>query len=155
MNARVKFGVGAGIIIVTLVWLGWLGATESKTYYHTISELAALKGPARHQRMRVSGYVKKGSIERLNGKVDFVLTEEGRTLPVSYVGTDPLPDTFYENKAQALVQGRLMPNGHFVADQVEAKCASKYVAAPGQAQASNPPRPEATQAATPAAMATH
>jgi cytochrome c-type biogenesis protein CcmE len=155
LNARVKFAIGAGIIIVTLVWLGWLGATESKTYYHTISELTALKGSARHQRMRVSGYVKQGSIERLNGQVDFVLTEQGKTLPVSYVGTDPLPDTFYENNAQALVQGRLMPNGKFVADQVEAKCASKYVAAPTQTQASGPGGAKPPNAMAPAAMATH
>lgn len=141
MNARVKFGVGAGIIVVTLVWLGWLGATESKTYYHTLTELSTLKGSALHQRMRVSGYVKQGSIQRLSGQVDFVLTEQGRTLPVSYVGTDPLPDTFYEKNAQALVQGRLMPNGRFVADQVEAKCASKYVAAPNQTAASTPEGP--------------
>ena len=67
-----------------------------------------------------------------------VLTEQGKTLPVSYIGTDPLPDTFYEKDAQALVQGRLQPDGRFVAEQVEAKCASKYVAAPGQAEAGSP-----------------
>lgn len=140
MNARMKFVIGAVIIIVTLGWLGWVGATESKTYYHTLSELAALQGPARRQRMRVSGYVKEGSIQRLGNQVDFVLTEQGRALPVSYIGSDPLPDTFYEKNAQALVQGRLDSSGkQFVATQVEAKCASKYVAAPGAARASAPP----------------
>lgn len=152
MNARVKFVIGAAIILVTLGWLGWLGATESKAYYHTLPELSSLKGPALHQRMRVSGYVKEGSIKRLNGKVDFVLTERGKTLAVSYVGTSPLPDTFYENHAQALVQGRLMPNGEFVADQVEAKCASKYVASPVVgSQASDPPGASGMSPATVAA----
>jgi cytochrome c-type biogenesis protein CcmE len=153
VNARVKFAIGAGVILVTLGWLGWLGATESKAYYHTLAGLAKLKGPALHQRMRVSGYVKDGSIKRLNGKVDFVLTEQGRTLPVSYVGTNPLPDTFYEKHAQALVQGRLMPNGEFVADQVEAKCASKYVASPVVgSRASDPP---GVRGMSPAAAAAH
>ena len=137
MQARTKFIIGAAIILVTLVWLGWLGAKESKTYYHTLAELSTMKGPELHQRMRISGYVQKGSIRRMSNQVDFVLTEQGKTLPVAYVGTDPLPDTFYENNAQALVQGRLGPDGRFVAKQVEAKCASKYVAAPGQAQASS------------------
>lgn len=139
MNARLKFSIGAVIIIITLGWLGWLGATESKAYYHTLAELSKLKGSALHQRMRVSGYVEKGSIQRMNGKVNFVLTEQGRTLPVSYVGSSPLPDTFYENHAKAVVQGRLMPDGHFVADQVEAKCASKYVASPVPTRTSDPP----------------
>ncbi len=134
-----KFTIGAAIIIATIAWLGWVGIQQSKTYYHTIAELDGLQGSARRQRMRVSGDVVKGSIRRLPGRVDFVLEEQGRTLPVSYVGTDPLPDTF-EGGAQALVEGREMPNGRFVAEEVQAKCASKYQALPNQpAQAAPQP----------------
>ncbi|HVA17060.1 MAG TPA: cytochrome c maturation protein CcmE, partial [Candidatus Dormibacteraeota bacterium] len=32
----------------------------------------------------------------------------------------------------ALAEGKLMPDGRFVAEQVQAKCASKYQATPGQ-----------------------
>jgi len=130
MQKQAKFGVGVGIILVSLGWLGWLGARESKTYYHTIAELDSLKGPARSQRMRIGGSVAEGSIRRLTGRVDFVLMEEGKALPVSYVGSDPLPDTFVD-KSQALVEGRIAPDGKFVAERVQAKCASKYEAAPG------------------------
>ncbi len=70
-------------------------------------------------------------IRRLPGRIDFVLQAEGKSLPVSYVGTDPLPDTFVDG-AQALVEGRQMPDGRFVAEKVQARCASKYEAAPGQ-----------------------
>jgi cytochrome c-type biogenesis protein CcmE len=62
--------------------------------------------------------------------VDFVLAGEGKLLPVSYVGTEPLPDTFVD-KSQALVEGSLANDGSFVAEHVQAKCASKYEAAPG------------------------
>ena len=86
---------------------------------------------ALHQRMRVSGDVAAGSIEHLDGRVDFVLEEEGKKMPVSYTGSDPLPDTFKDG-AQALVEGKLMPDGRFMAEQVQAKCASKYQATPGQ-----------------------
>jgi cytochrome c-type biogenesis protein CcmE len=79
--------------------------------------------------MRVSGNVRAGSISHLDGRVNFVLEEDGKDLPVSYVGADPLPDTFKDG-AQALVEGRLMPQGQFVAQQVQAKCASKYQASP-------------------------
>jgi len=130
MSARTKFSVGAVVIIGTLVWLGWVGAAQSKTYYHTISELSSLHGATRRQRMRVSGDVVDGSIKHLPGRIDFVLTEQGKTLPVSYVGDAPLPDTF-KGGAQALAEGKLMPDGRFVAEQVQAKCASKYQATPG------------------------
>jgi cytochrome c-type biogenesis protein CcmE len=71
----------------------------------------------------------------MTGRVDFVLEGEGKSLPVSYVGNDPLPDTFVD-KAQALVEGRPASDGRFVAEVVQAKCASKYEAAPGGTAAS-------------------
>ena len=132
MSTRTKFGVGTGIIIATLGSLAYLGAKESKTYYHTIAELPALHSSDLKQRMRVAGDVGAGSIQRLNGHTDFTLVEEGHILPVSYVGTDPLPDTFKDG-AQALAEGHLTPDGRFVAENVQAKCASKYAAAPSGA----------------------
>ncbi|HTQ85526.1 MAG TPA: cytochrome c maturation protein CcmE [Candidatus Solibacter sp.] len=143
MTTRSKFAVGVALIVSTLGYLAWTGVSESKTYYHTITELQAINGPALHQRMRVSGNVRPGTIQHLPGRVDFVLEEEGRTLPVSYVGRDPLPDTFAD-KAQALVEGHRMPDGHFVAEQVQAKCASKYEATPGGKPGTPPASPSGT-----------
>ena len=81
--------------------------------------------------MRIGGDVHAGSIQHLPGRVEFVLEEQGRTLNVSYAGRDPLPDTFKDG-AQALVEGHLQPDGRFNAEQVQAKCASKYEAVPQQ-----------------------
>jgi cytochrome c-type biogenesis protein CcmE len=139
VKTKVKFAIGAGIIIVTLSCLAYVGAEQSKTYYHTISEIPTLNGTALHQRLRVGGDVKAGSIQHYSGRIDFVLVEQGKTLPVSYVGTDPLPDTFKDG-AQCLVEGKVQPNGTFVAETLQAKCASKYEAAPpGTAQPSSAP----------------
>jgi len=137
MKARTKFAVGSAIIVVTLLSLAYVGFTQSKTYYHTLTELQGLQGAALHQRMRVSGNVKAGSIQQSAGGINFVLEEQGRVLNVSYQGRDPLPDTFKDG-AQALVEGKMMPNGRFAADQVQAKCASKYQATPGQTNSNAP-----------------
>ena len=138
MKARSKFLIGSGIIVVTLVSLAYVGFTQSKTYYHTITELSTLQGSALHQRMRVSGNVRSGTIQQAAGRVDFVLEEQGKAVPVSYVGRDPLPDTFKDG-AQALVEGRMKPDGRFEAEQVQAKCASKYEATPSQAPGASQP----------------
>jgi cytochrome c-type biogenesis protein CcmE len=130
VQTRAKFGVGIAVILVSLGCLAWLGYGESKTYYHTIAEYQALQGGARNHRMRLAGTVQTGSIKHLPGRVEFVLEEQGKTLPVSYVGSDPLPDTFVD-KSQALVEGRPGDEGKFVAEHVQAKCASKYETAPG------------------------
>ena len=129
MQKKTKFGIGIGIILVSLGALAWLGYGESKTYYHTIIELQTLQGADRVHRIRVGGTVQPGSIRHVTGKVDFVLEGEGKALPVSYIGTDPLPDTF-KDSSQALVEGTLAKDGSFVAEHVQAKCASKYEAAP-------------------------
>ena len=134
MQKQAKFGIGIGVIVISMACLAWLGYGESKTYYHTLAELDGLKGAERNQHMRLGGTVEAGSIHRMTGRVDFVLDEQGRTLQVSYAGRDPLPDTFKEG-GQALVEGRMMPDGRFVAEQVQAKCASKYQATPGGAPA--------------------
>jgi len=130
VKTKAKFAIGVGIILVALSCLAYVGAQQSKTYYHTISEIPTLSGSQLHQRLRVGGDVKAGSIQHFSGRVDFDLVEQGRVLPVSYVGTDPLPDTFKDG-AQCLVEGKVQPDGRFVAETLQAKCASKYEAAPG------------------------
>lgn len=140
MHKQAKFGVGIGVIVLSMGLLAWLGYGESKTYYHTIAELGTLQGNALKQRMRVGGTVQAGSIQHVPGRIDFVLEGEGKSLPVSYVGNDPLPDTFKDD-SQALVEGRPAPDGRFVAEHVQAKCASKYEAAPGGTGNASPSAP--------------
>jgi cytochrome c-type biogenesis protein CcmE len=140
LKAQKKFLVGSAIIVATLLALAYVGYTQSKTYYHTISELSTLSAPALHQRMRVSGTVRSGSIKHGQEQIDFVLEEQGKALAVRYVGSDPLPDTFKDG-AQALVEGRVQPDGSFTAEQVQAKCASKYQASPTGAPAQPGPTP--------------
>ncbi len=142
MQKRAKFGIGIGVIVISMACLAWLGYGESKTYYHTLAELDGLKGAARNQHMREAG-----SIHRMTGRVDFVLEGEGKALPVSYVGSDPLPDTFVD-KSQALIEGKPTAEGRFVADHVQAKCASKYEAAPGAPNGTPSDQPKTAPLAT-------
>ena len=60
----------------------------------------------------------------------FVLTQNDLKLPVVYIGTEPLPDTFRDG-SQALADGKMRADGVFQAKQIQAKCASKYEGKPG------------------------
>jgi len=130
-----KYGKFAALIVVvigTLVWLATAGMNETKTYYKTINELAQMKREAYGKRLRVGGDVENGSIQRVGNEVRFVLTQDANThLTVAYTGSDPLPDTFKDG-AQALADGKLDKDGVFRANKIQAKCASKYEAKPGQ-----------------------
>jgi len=126
-SRRLKFGVGIGIILAVVAWEAISGFQQSKTYYVTVNEL--LDGRVSHQRLRVGGVVAPGTIERRGGKVSFRLAQDAQSIPVVYVGTDTLPDTFTD-RAQAIVDGELTESGEFRADKIQAKCASKYEAKP-------------------------
>jgi cytochrome c-type biogenesis protein CcmE len=84
------------------------------------------------KRVRVGGDVQKASIVRGAGVVRFNLVQDSLVLPVVYEGRDPLPDTFKDG-AQALAGGRLDSAGVFHAQEIQAKCASKYAPKPGVA----------------------
>ena len=124
---RWKIGTGILFILGTIIWLAVSGIQESKTYYVTVPELQAMGDEAYGKRLRVGGDVAGGSIQRNGGRVSFTMVQESDTLPVLYVGTEPLPDTF-RDRAQALADGSYGPDGVFVAKRIQAKCASKYEA---------------------------
>ena len=129
-----KYGKFAALVVVvvgTVVWLAFAGSSENKTYYKTITELGQMGDHAYGQRIRVGGDVESGSIQRVGNTVQFTLTQEATKLKVAYTGSDPLPDTFKDG-AQALADGKLDRDGVFRASKIQAKCASKYEAKPGQ-----------------------
>lgn len=128
---NVQFGVAIAIVLTTLTWLAYSGVKESKTYYVTIKELQAMRAQDRDHRLRVGGNVAPDSIKREGKRVEFTLVEEDRSIPVIYTGSAPLPDTFVPN-SQALAEGRINKDGVFEANQIQAKCASKYAAKPTQ-----------------------
>ena len=122
---QLKFAIGSAVIILALSYLAYSGYQESKTYYHTVPELHAMKEKAYDLRLQVSGDVLPGSIKRDGKIVDFVIGNEAQSLKVRYVGKDPLPDTLID-RATAMATGKMGRDGVFVADTMMAKCASKY-----------------------------
>jgi len=122
---QLKFVVGSVVIILTLAFLGYSGFQESKSYYLTVTELYASKDTSYEKRLKVAGDVVPKSIVRDGKTIKFVISQEGNTLPVVYVGTDAPPDTFVD-RAQAVVEGKYGRDGVFTANHMQAKCASKY-----------------------------
>lgn len=124
---QLKFVVGSMVIILTLAYLAYSGYQDSKSYFQTVPELYAMKDAAYGVRTQVSGDVVAGTIARSSdGKVvDFVIGQEPQTLKIRYVGKDPLPDTLID-RATAVASGSLGRDGVFTANQITAKCASKY-----------------------------
>ena len=131
MKKQLRFGIGIGVVLVAIAYFAFAGYNEGKAYYKTIEEVAALDTHDAAKRLRVAGLVKDGTIERDGTQLRFVLAQdletEQQTLVVNYVGSAPVPDTF-KDRAEAVVEGKRLPDGTFEADHIQAKCASKYEA---------------------------
>jgi cytochrome c-type biogenesis protein CcmE len=124
-----KFVILSVVIVAALAWLAVGGITETQTYYKTVAELNGMGEQAYAKRVRVAGDIAPDSIQRNGREVRFVLQQQDQTLPVIYNGIEPLPDTFRDG-AQAVADGEMRADGVFMASAIQAKCASKYEAAP-------------------------
>ena len=140
-----KFGIAMVLILLALGYLAYTGVQESKSYYVTIKELRGMGDGAFSKRLRVAGNVEPGSIKREGTNLEFVLMENDQRLSVIYNGTEAAPDTFKDD-SQALASGSFGRDGVFHANEIQAKCASKYAPAqPGTATPSAAPAKSMTQ----------
>ena len=122
--------IGAVVIAVAIGALVWVAVGRGSVYYYTVSELLA-KGPA--EQVRVSGELVEGSVEGLGTtKLSFVLHDRDRpdqTIAVAYTGA--IPDSFRDQPdTEVVAQGDFLAGQSFQATRLEAKCPSKYEAAP-------------------------
>jgi len=128
MKARHKrfgfivFGLAILAVAATLV----LKALEGNlSYFFSPTEVTEGKAPADHL-FRLGGMVEEGSVQRARGDltVNFVVTDFHKTIKVAYSGI--LPDLFEEGQG-VIAQGRLGPDGTFVAEEVLAKHDENYM----------------------------
>ena len=145
-----KFVIGGVLILAAVVVLIWTSTTQSAEYFYTIDELNAKGTSAIDRSMRVSGAVIGDSIqydaqtltltfevahvpadnlaiESEGGLAEVlhqaVLDPSRSRIKVVYQG--PKPDLL-RNEAQAIMTGRLGPDGVFHAEELLLKCPTRY-----------------------------
>jgi cytochrome c-type biogenesis protein CcmE len=118
--------IGAGVVLVAIAAALVLNAFQGNVaFFFSPSEVAENKAP-RDRAFRVGGMVESGSLKRrADGlTVEFVVTDTAKSIPVVYKGI--LPDLFKEGKG-VVTQGKLGPDGVFVASEVLAKHDENYM----------------------------
>lgn len=133
MHFSPKLLVLCGIVVAAMVFL--LARTvggQGGVYYLELGEF--LNKPV-DRAVRLAGFVEEGSIEKDQAglSVRFTLRDQDgkRRLPVRFDARSAggrIPDTFTDG-SQVVVSGKLGPQGVFQANQMLAKCPSKYEAA--------------------------
>jgi cytochrome c-type biogenesis protein CcmE len=124
-HQRLVLAVLAIAALVGAVLLAMLGLQDRAAYFVTPSDIAAGKASP-DQAMRLGGMVVKGSLRRdADGlTVRFIVSDTKAETPVVYRGITP--DLFREGSG-VVAEGRLDPNGLFVADNILAKHDERYM----------------------------
>jgi cytochrome c-type biogenesis protein CcmE len=117
------------LVIGAMAALGGAGALafstlgDKATYFYAPSDLAGKAPPI--NAIRLGGMVQAGSLVKKGETVTFIVTDNNKTLPVTYTGI--LPDLFREGQG-VIAEGRIDPaSGVFTAETILAKHDEKYM----------------------------
>ncbi|WP_341888031.1 cytochrome c maturation protein CcmE [Variovorax sp. YR752] len=119
-----RLAIAGGVVVsVAAIAALVLNAFQSNlVFFYSPTQIDAKEAPS-NRTFRVGGLVQEGSVKRDGVKVNFVVTDTAKTVPVIYEGI--LPDLFKEGKG-VVAQGQLK-DGVFVAREVLAKHDENYM----------------------------
>ncbi|MFW6050328.1 MAG: cytochrome c maturation protein CcmE [Myxococcota bacterium] len=111
----------------------------SKLVHEVVTDPETFAG----REVRVEGDLRQGSVQFREDPCEwrFLLEKQDETMPVRFPQC-VVPDTFRDDYGISVtVQGRLQPDGTFVANQVVPRCPSKYEMKQKQAGGEQAPHP--------------
>jgi len=133
--------IAAGLAVLGVSVALVLNAFQSNlVFFFSPTDVAESKAPS-GRTFRIGGLVEEKSVRRDGIVVHFKVTDTAKTIPVTYQGI--LPDLFKEGKG-VVAQGKLQPDGTFVASEVLAKHDENYMP-PEAAHAVNKAQIEAAE----------
>ena len=120
-----KFLISGLVIAAALVLISATGFQGNQVFYVTVDELYAKAPDLYGERIRMAGNVKEGSIQKSENQLftRFKMVQEGKDLPIEYEGITP---DMFKDGAEVIVEGTYTKSGVFKADNLMAKCASRY-----------------------------
>lgn len=126
-----KIGVTSFVLLTAFGVLMYTTLGESMQYYKYVDEVVGSQSDWTGKKLQVHGYVVPGSIGKKRDALEyrFQIQRNGKTMTAFYNGITP--DTFKDD-SEVVLTGVLTKDG-FIANDMTAKCPSKYEAAPGPA----------------------
>ncbi len=146
MRSRLRFIVGAGLIVLAIGYLITTAVRNTAEYYLTVNEVSSRQAELKGQMLRIAGRVKPGNISwdpatltlafsivappslaaaSENSSLRAVAAADPAEFRVIARG-EPKPDMFGAGR-DVIVEGRLLPDGTIEARQVLTSCPSKYI----------------------------
>jgi len=120
-----KFLISGLVIAAAIVLIITAGFKGNQVFYVTVEELHAKAPDLYGERIRMAGNVKPGSIEKGDSQLftRFKIAQDSQYVTVEYKGITP---DMFKDEAEVIVEGTYTESGVFRADNLMAKCASRY-----------------------------
>lgn len=125
-----------GLLLALLVMVGgivalfMLGFQEASVYSMPVDQFAAKKAEYEGRRIRIEGELVPGSLVKRDKPCEFRFRVKGEKSQVEVRYPQCIvPDTFRDvpqGGVQVTAEGKLADGGHFEANNIMAKCSSKY-----------------------------
>ena len=129
LSNRWKILIGLLILVTGLSYFGFIAFGSATVYYYTVTELNDIGPTPPDKLVRVKGKLDPSSFYRNKGSTvaHFTLSDDGGTLYATHDGV--LPDLFFNEHSEIILEGEYQPNGIFDSQTVIVSCPSKYIAA--------------------------
>jgi cytochrome c-type biogenesis protein CcmE len=123
----IKIGLTALVLVGAFSGLLWSSLREGTQYYKHVDEVMTSPEEWHGRKLQLHGFVVPGSVKQRPNSFDYIfkVQNNGSVVDASYTGI--MPDTFFKEGAEVVLQGTLTPTGfHTDPNGVMAKCPSKY-----------------------------
>jgi cytochrome c-type biogenesis protein CcmE len=122
---HVKLSVGVVVIVISIAYLIFSGATGSTMYFLTVPEVQQKLTTLKGEPIRVSGKVTADPIDwdLRNLSLGFVIGDDQARIPVRYKGVKP---DMFQKGVDVIVEGRIGHDGVLAASVLMTSCPSKY-----------------------------
>ncbi len=130
LTARnVKIFLAVAVLAGAFGYFAFVAFQSAARFYYTVGEVH--ESASSGQVVRVSGKLVPDSFHREEDSTlaRFTLTDGTQTLPAVHDGV--VPDLFFNEHSEIILEGALRPDGVFESHDVTVKCPSKYIAASG------------------------
>ena len=125
---RGKLLIALVVLVGALGYFGFVAFEGATMYYYTVGEMNEVGPTPQGKAVRVSGKLIPETFNRAEGSTiaEFTLTDGTAQLQAMHKGV--LPDLFFNDHSEIILEGTNGPDGVFASENVKVKCPSKYVA---------------------------
>jgi cytochrome c-type biogenesis protein CcmE len=134
-DRKIKIAITAVVLASAFGFMMWTTLRDGAEYFKNVDEVVAQRPSLEGKPLQVHGYVIPGSRMNKPNTLEYRFRiqnnpirsgEPGNVMNISFTGQPP--DTF-KDEAEVVLHGKLSSGDGFEANQVIAKCPSKYEAA--------------------------